>query len=251
MYDDRLLLVVAGLVALLGIAVAVSTLVRPASEPDPGTLAGSRRRAARLALSLALAWNALLGIAYIVLDVTAYGWYASPFIVTIAVATAFGVDWLVAQVEGVGSVAATMLTAALAIVCIAPLAAEAADVRHETPTRLELYPDTGRWLRQHLPPDATVGTLEVGLIGYYAHRNVVDFAGLLQPDAATEADHSKGLDGIAAEAFSRYRPDFVAMLRPGITSIVESARFRNDCELATTITHPDVVEVMDIYDCRR
>ncbi|HJW82830.1 MAG TPA: hypothetical protein VJ754_00870, partial [Anaerolineae bacterium] len=42
----------------------------------------------------------------------------------------------------------------------------------------------GEWLRAQTPADASVGVMEVGVIGYYAERRMVDFLGLLQPEVA-------------------------------------------------------------------
>ena len=48
-------------------------------------------------------------------------------------------------------------------------------------SRLKIYSALGKWLDANLPPEASVGALEVGIIGYYSHRSMVDFAGLIQP----------------------------------------------------------------------
>jgi len=46
------------------------------------------------------------------------------------------------------------------------------------------YIAIGQWLARETPPDATVGYLEVGFIGYYSRRHIVDPLGLVSPGAA-------------------------------------------------------------------
>jgi hypothetical protein len=46
------------------------------------------------------------------------------------------------------------------------------------------YIAVGQWLARETPPGATVGYLEVGFIGYYSRRHIVDPLGLVSPDAA-------------------------------------------------------------------
>ncbi len=47
-----------------------------------------------------------------------------------------------------------------------------------------LYRQVGAWLRDNTPPTASVGVMEVGVIGYYAERRMIDYLGLLQPEVA-------------------------------------------------------------------
>lgn len=42
----------------------------------------------------------------------------------------------------------------------------------------------GRWIAEHLPPDAVVATYDLGAIAYFADRRVVDLGGLVDPAMA-------------------------------------------------------------------
>lgn len=42
----------------------------------------------------------------------------------------------------------------------------------------------GRWIAKHLPPDAVVGTYDLGAVAYHADRRVVDLGGLVDPAMA-------------------------------------------------------------------
>ena len=39
------------------------------------------------------------------------------------------------------------------------------------------------WVRDHTPRDALIATHEVGAIGYFCERRVIDSAGLVSPEA--------------------------------------------------------------------
>jgi hypothetical protein len=56
------------------------------------------------------------------------------------------------------------------------------------------------------PPTATFGATEIGVIGYYARRDMVDFLGLLQPDVADALAR-----GDSSWVLFAYQPDYVAL----------------------------------------
>lgn len=47
-----------------------------------------------------------------------------------------------------------------------------------------VFREVGAWLNANTPPDATVAANNVGIIGYYADRAMIDFLGRLQPEVA-------------------------------------------------------------------
>ena len=42
--------------------------------------------------------------------------------------------------------------------------------------------DTGRWIAQNTPPDALIAVHDIGAIGYFGQRRLVDLAGLISPE---------------------------------------------------------------------
>jgi hypothetical protein len=69
----------------------------------------------------------------------------------------------------------------------------------------------GQWINATAAPDATVGALEVGIIGYYARRPMIDFAGLIQPEVARRLTSGKTYEDAAIWAADRYRPDYLVL----------------------------------------
>jgi hypothetical protein len=80
----------------------------------------------------------------------------------------------------------SILAAALALIVIAQnmlvyRSAVLPQVRSFTPALEGSLIHWGRWLERNTPPDAVVATPDIGAIGYYSRRRVVDLAGLITP----------------------------------------------------------------------
>ncbi len=72
--------------------------------------------------------------------------------------------------------------------------------------KVDVYRRVGEWVAANAPPTATLGATEIGVIGYYARRDVVDFLGLLQPDVAGALAR-----GDPSWALFAYQPDYIAL----------------------------------------
>lgn len=69
--------------------------------------------------------------------------------------------------------------------------------------KLELYTKAGRWIAENIPPDASIAALEIGYLGYYAQRKVIDMVGLVTPEVSS---HIR--DGDLQWAIRKYQPDY-------------------------------------------
>lgn len=121
-----------------------------------------------------LLWAAAHTAAYVWLDVAGYAWYYAPLAVAFASTVALGAR-AVGRCWPAGALA---LAAALA----PQLATDAGLVARLPDAHLQLYRQAGVWLAGHTPASSSVGVMEVGVVGYYAQRTMVDFAGLTRPD---------------------------------------------------------------------
>jgi arabinofuranosyltransferase len=77
-------------------------------------------------------------------------------------------------------------TALLFVVClVVPTWRYSAGVTSAFPNRVELaYAALGDWFAAHTPNGASVGYLEIGIVGYHARRPIVDPLGLVNPGIA-------------------------------------------------------------------
>ena len=172
-----------------------------------------------------LSWPLIYLIAFTLLGVSRYFWYYSPLIPGFVVAVGLGVTALV----HIGKAAWTkwaphpwnsyrkgaFVTGAIACLALIPLIfAQVQNVfqlsQHADP-RYAIYRAVGEWLKAHLLPGDTVGALEVGIIGYYSQRPMIDFAGLVQPDIAARLTPSTTYEDSALWAVKHYKPSFLVL----------------------------------------
>ncbi len=163
-----------------------------------------------------LAWTLLYVVAYTLLQVSRYPWYYAPLAPVGAVLAAEGViqilRWL-ARFRTHPAVRAALMGLAL-IAVVAPAADGALQAAWMPDPRLSVYRDAGEWLWTHTAPDASVGALEVGIVGYYSQREIVDFAGLIQPEVARQLGPDATYHDAATWAIQSYRPDYVLLPQP-------------------------------------
>ncbi|HUF39911.1 MAG TPA: hypothetical protein VMN57_15405 [Anaerolineales bacterium] len=117
-------------------------------------------------------------------------------------------------------------------------------------TRFAIYREIGLWLVENTPPDASIGTLEVGIIGFFARpRPMVDFTGLIQPDVATQFRPGYAYTDAAAWAAERYQPD-VLVLAGGFGELRQTY-MRDRCRSAAEFAGADFGYDRDIviYVC--
>ncbi len=172
---------------------------------------------------LPLAWGGAHLLGYVVLGVTPYYWYYAPLVPGGMCLAALGI------VEGMrrlcrarGPLALRVGTGLWAVGLLAALlwsdrmlvrALDGPVPPPEDPlskvlpeAKVEVYAQAGRWLRDHTPAAALVGVTEVGILGYYAGRPMLDFLGLLEPDVADAVGR-----GDLYWALLRYQPDYLAL----------------------------------------
>lgn len=135
------------------------------------------------ALSLAVLYP-LLGVAYA-------PWYVLPMAAALLYGLAFLIGFLARWGIGAGAAAAPagrVLALAGALAACAPVAfslapAEARRLhRFSWPPNMRAYREAAAWLKAHAPPAATVSYYEVGALGYFSDRTVIDMVGVVTPE---------------------------------------------------------------------
>ncbi|MFZ2360753.1 MAG: hypothetical protein WA040_15540, partial [Anaerolineae bacterium] len=187
------LLALAGLARILGAwRTGVSALH---AGPPPATLGVHGY------VALLLLWAACHLALYVVLGVTPYLWYYLPFVAVLSALAALGLTavasllpdrrrWLRPLAFGVLlAVAASGLVRSQRL--MQQQLRDYADLPITDPrsavlpgVQIPSYREAGQWLEANTAPQATVGVADVGLIGYYSQRPMIDFWGLLDRDVA-------------------------------------------------------------------
>ena len=199
------------------------------------------------ALRWLAAWTVLYIASYSLLGVNRYFWYYAPLVPLFVLAFGCGLDGLYAifsaslrkvhTTEVVTTILHTIISLLPKLVFGFLLLVQLGKLwnMHLSPdARYPIYRAAGEWLRENTPADDSVGAVEVGIIGYYSQRRMVDFAGLIQPDIAQQLGISRSYDGAALWAFEHYPVDtLVAHLDTGSVLASEGA---SHCQLQITLT---------------
>jgi hypothetical protein len=175
-----------------------------------------------------LVWTALYLTGYSLLGVNGYFWYYAPLVPAATVLVGEGV---VGVMRGLTRLRLPRLAlaglAGLLVVCLlAPPLAGSLSMAWRPDSRLKAYQEIGEWLQAVTPAGATVGALEVGIIGYYARRPMIDFAGLIQPEVAGQLDAAGSYGVSAAWAIQHDWPDYVVLQQPALSELAAAGWFR-------------------------
>ena len=162
--------------------------------------------------ALFLAWTALYFLAYSALGVSRYFWYYAPLVPGLIVLLGLGISSIRKIFTSSRTISFNnILTVVLLLLVVPAQISDLWNLQQHPDDRLLIYETVGVWLRDHTPPDASVGTLEVGMIGYYAQRRMIDFAGLIQPQVSNQLTADTTYEDAALWAVEHYRPDYLVL----------------------------------------
>jgi hypothetical protein len=162
--------------------------------------------------ALFMAWTILYFLAYSALGVSGYFWYYAPLVPGLIALFGLGISSLRKILTPSRTIPFFYFIAvALLLLLVAAQAYDLGQLRQHPDNRLVIYEVIGEWLRDHTPPDASVGTLEVGIIGFYAQRRMIDFAGLIQPEVSNQFTPHTTYDDAALWAVEHYHPDYLVL----------------------------------------
>ena len=175
-----------------------------------------------------LAWTALYFTAYTLLGVSRYFWYYAPLVPALVVLVAEGAVAALCTLTSTRlSRPLTMIATGLLLVALlVPLLIDVIGAGWHSDPRHEVYREVGQWLQENSNPGASIGALEVGIIGYYAQRPIVDFAGLIQPDVARRFATATTYQDSGSWTIQNYQPEYVLLHRDSFSGLAESAWLR-------------------------
>ena len=161
---------------------------------------------------------------YIGFNIPNYHWYYAPYFLT-GILGQIGLISLLARHK---KTLAILVTAAL-ITANAGALFPAMQQRGPHPH----YPAIGQWIRQNVPQKATIGVIEIGHIGWYSKRPIIDAMGLVTP---------RNAEWMAHREFTRwveyYRPDYLMLHQPLWPQELALQRFHDDKSYVTVRDFP-------------
>ena len=211
---------------------------------------------------LFLSWSGLYFLSYTILGVSRYFWYYTPLLPTFVVLVGLGISMLASLLERKRELIPIKILQLKAIdyrkltvlILVAPLfLAQISGLwgLMEQPDRRGLiYRDVGIWLNENTPPETLIGTLETGIIGYYAERPMLDFAGLIQPEVARQLGLKTTYEDAALWAVEHIRPNYL-VLHSGIFPRLEQGFAAKYCNLIKQFQGEKYgySQNLDIYTC--
>jgi len=186
-----------------------------------------------------IAWTGLYFTAFSLLGVSRYYWYYAPLIPGFVVLTGLGITALAKLIDGIqsrymlrpGGIPHISFLMSIGVIAVLFLGRGIGVERslQWADTRLPIYRATGKWLKANTPNDAEVATLEVGIIGYYAERPIVGFAGLILPEVGKQLTLESNYEDAALWALSRYHPEYL-VLHAGHFPRLEQGYVNDHCQ---------------------
>ncbi len=133
----------------------------------------------------------VLAIAYPLLGVPFYSWYAVPTILALLAGVSWSMAWLCRRAlretprRAARWAAAAGAIALLVAIVAGPLRRTLHFLDRPTwpPPHMATYREAGLWLRANSPAEARVAYVEIGILGYYSERYIYDLQGLVSPNA--------------------------------------------------------------------
>lgn len=196
-----------------------------------------------------LLWTMTYIGGFVALGVLRFGWYYPPLVPTFALLTAEGIEAVAQSISlhltrTAGRVAVMI---ALCALCLVPnvdwlVKSQRTGIDAHSATYLEV----ARWLQTQTPPDSSVALLEIGIIGFYSDRTVVDTMGLVSPEMV---GHLGNWFQTLQFAINHYWPEYVvALQRTAWGGVVHAPWFEEAYVLDATIKNSaDPVAPVQIY----
>lgn len=182
-----------------------------------------------------LIWPVIYFASYTILGVSRYFWYYAPLIPGIIAAIGLGlsaINELINLIPKDKKYIRSLLLIIPGLLLTILFFANGMQLRQmstRNDPRLGIYKAVGDWLRENTQPGDRVGSLEIGILGYYAQRPMVDFAGLIRPEVAEQFSATTTFQDAAFFAVDEFQPKYL-VLQDGIFSHFEHVYVNNNCK---------------------
>ncbi len=169
-------------------------------------------RSAHANLVILLLWPTLHFIALSMLSVSGFFWYYTPFIPLYLITAGNGIEVLHNTFQTWFKNRKSYFQAAWVIIAMlvaAPMISHIVKLKQNPDQRLRFYRSIGEWVEHNTKPDASIGVLEVGIIGYYGDRRIIGFSGVIQPSIAEHLTPLSSYEEAALWGIQTFKPDYL------------------------------------------
>lgn len=121
---------------------------------------------------------------YVLLKIPNYGWYYSPFFAFGAFYVGYGLTYVVSGILTSIADGRRWPMLFLAAVPFVGSVCFLAEINSHPRGVYTPYRDIGVWMKGNLDEDSSIAMVEIGTIGYYSGRQIIDILGLVNPENA-------------------------------------------------------------------
>lgn len=164
-------------------------------------------------------WAFFYFLAYSLIDVPYYGWYLTPLIPALIFSATLGSLYIYNLIVKSKWITYEELKPIIAFLIIIVLFFSIIYTNiiylnnlikspnlEESNQREAFYKEISKWFNQHTNASESIETVEVGIIGYYSKRKIIDGVGLIQPKIAQHL-LKKDFDW----SINEYKPDYILL----------------------------------------
>jgi len=199
-------------------------------------------------------WTVLYFLSFTLLGVSRYPWYYAPLVPAFIVLVGLGIVGFHRFLTRFSSMNSQRLPALASGLLLIVLGVGQFlylfQVKSIPDSRRLIYRSVGEWLANNTSASDLVGTLEVGIMGYYSSRPMLDFAGLVQPEVGSRLGPATSYADSAQWAIATYRPRYVVLMS-GLFPELESGYISQHCHVVKTFAGQDYrfSGDIDVYQC--
>lgn len=151
---------------------------------------------------------------YTILNIPNYFWYDAPFIVFLFYSAAIGLEVIYLLLINYFKLNKIIIIVLLFSSVSYFMYTQVLHINfHKTNrpdiTQNQRYQEIGIWLKNNTPKDASVAMVEVGIVGYFSDRYIIDILGLVNPYNAKYIGERK-----FDKWLTKYHPDYILVHDP-------------------------------------
>jgi hypothetical protein len=204
-----------------------------------------------------LIWPVVYFASYSILGVSRYFWYYAPLVPGFIIAVGLGLtaitEFLKSSDRNIvgGFRLDSVVPSVILLILLFSNGIGLWQMRAQNDPRYSIYRAAGEWLSENTLPGEQAGSLEVGIIGFFANRPMVDFAGLIQPEVAEQFTSETTYEDSALWAVDHYMIDYL-VLQDGLFTRLEQGFVNQNCEPVKRFQGDQYSYDwnLSIYDCR-
>ena len=156
---------------------------------------------------VAISFLALYTAFYVLLNIPNHPWYYGPYYAIGFFWAGAGAQWLWGRLSGISIRSLRVAGATVGVLLLALVLGWNFEITRRMNAwndRHVPYHDIGLWIRDNTPRDASLAAVEIGTLGWFSERPIIDILGLVSPlNARFVADREMG------RWLQHYTPDYV------------------------------------------